>query len=732
MKKLILWIALPAMFVSGMHAQLQKFSMEEATLGQWTEFRPETYSAVRWQPDGSAFTFLNQDFTALNRCRAADNWDSTRFIGLADLQAALAASEDKALNGLNLPYFPYTYEWTDNTHILFTLTDKEGICYFVYDADRKKAGSSIRIPAGTPEHFISEQHDKVAFTRGNNIYIIDAGGKETAVTDTREEGVVNGSSYVHRQEFGIDRGIWWSPDGSRLAYYRKDESRVQEYPLVNTGARMAEETPVRYPMAGMTSETVSLMVYDLHTGHTVRMETGEPLDQYLTSVTWDPSSQALYIGILNRGQDHLRMKKYDVQSGKETALLFEEKATTYVEPLHPLLFVPELKNSFLYQSEKNGYNNLFLVSTDGKQSKWLGHSDVVLEEYLGYNARQGLIYYTGTARNGLDRALYAVNIKNGKTTQITSRSGTYRFNPDPVTGRAVFTFSSPDVPAETGIIDLKSGREKTLLRAGNPYEQYDMPAMELVTITAADGKTPLNGRIIYPSGFDASRRYPMLVYVYGGPHAQLVRNTWLGGASLWDFYMAQNGYVVFSVDNRGSDARGKVFEHVIHRQLGQHEMADQMAGVRFMKGKNFVDTSRIGIYGWSFGGFMSISLMLNQASVFKAGVAGGPVCDWKWYEVMYGERYMDTPDENPEGYKTTSVVQNAPKLEGKLLVIHGAQDDVVVMQHSLEFIRACIKSGKQVDYFIYPDHKHNVRGRDRVHLNRKIADYFDLHLKKGE
>jgi len=729
MKRIFFWIVLPALFINSVYAQRQKFTMAEATSGQWTKFRPETRNFVQWKGEDAAFTYIDKEYSALYECKESAKWEPVKFLSLQDLQAVLAASGDKTLNSLKLSYFPYRYKWLGNTRILFSASEKDGVVYFIYDTENKKVLSSIAVPSDAAEQYISDTHDKVAFTRGNNIYIIDAAGKETAVTTGDVDGIVNGSSYVHRQEFGIDRGIWWSPDGKRLAYYRKDETNVQKYPLVNTAARMAEETPIRYPMAGMTSETVSLCIYDLQSGRTVRMETGEPLDQYLTSITWDPSSQAVYIGILNRGQDHLRLKKYDAVSGKETAELFEEKATTYVEPLHPLVFVPELKNSFLYQSEKNGYNHIYLVSTDGKTSRSLGSNDVVVEEYLGYNSRSGLVYYIGTANKGLDRELYAVSVKNGRTTQLSTRSGTYSVQLNDRCDRAFFSFSNTSVPSESGLIDLRNGKEQVLQSAENPYKDYDLPKMELVTVTAADGKTPLNGRIIYPSDFDPSKKYPLLVYVYGGPHAQLVTNTWLGGASLWDYYMAQNGYVVFTVDNRGSDARGKVFEHIIHRQLGQNEMADQAAGVQFMTEKNFVDKERIGVYGWSFGGFMSISLMLNHASTFKVGVAGGPVCDWKWYEVMYGERYMDTPEENPEGYKKTSVIENASKLEGKLLVIHGAQDDVVVMQHSMEFINACIRNGKQVDYFLYPDHKHNVRGKDRVHLNQKIADYFDLHLK---
>lgn len=728
MKRIFLWIVLPALFVSGVHAQ-QKFSMAEATTGQWTKFRPESRNFVQWKSD-AAFTYIDAGYSALYQCSAADKWQPAKLLETAQLQSAVNSLADPEKASMKLLYFPYEYSWTENGLLFLKAATQEGTLYFEYDVKNARIVRSVKVPADAGESYISDMHDKAAFTRGDNVYIVDEQGKETVVTATAEDGIVNGSSYVHRQEFGIDRGIWWSPDGKRLAFYQKDETRVQKYPLVNTAARMAEETPVRYPMAGMTSENVSLFVFDTQNGKSTRMETGIQLDHYLTSVSWDPSSQALYTGILNRGQDHLQMKRYDAASGKELAQLFEEKASTYVEPLHPLIFEPAIKNGFIYQSERNGYNNLFIVSSDGTTFKSLGYGDVVVEEYLGCNSRSGVIYYIGTASNGLDRALYAVQLKNGKTERISTRSGTYGITLNRTADRAFFSFSSTTVPSEAGLIDLSTGKEQLLLSAANPYAAYDMPRMELVTITAADGKTPLNGRIIYPSGFDPSEKYPLLLYVYGGPHAQLVTNSWLGGASLWDYYMAQNGYVVFTLDNRGSDARGKVFEHVIHRQLGQNEMADQMAGISFMSSKNFVDKERIGVYGWSFGGFMSISLMLNQNKIFKAGVAGGPVCDWKWYEVMYGERYMDTPEENPEGYRKTSLIENAPKLEGKLLLIHGAQDDVVVMQHSMEFINACIKNGKQVDYFLYPDHKHNVRGKDRIHLNQKIADYFDLHLKQ--
>jgi dipeptidyl-peptidase-4 len=356
----------------------------------------------------------------------------------------------------------------------------------------------------------------------------------------------------------------------------------------------------------------------------------------------------------------------------------------------------------------------------------------VVKDLLDFDAKGTKISYIGTANNGLDRLLYEVDLKSGKTTTLTTVSGTHAASLSSNGAYYFDQYSNTTTPNEAAIVNVKSKKATSLISAENPYAgKINMPKMELVTITSADGKTPLNGRLIYPANFDATKKYPVMVYVYGGSHAQLVNNRWLGGANLFDNYMAQQGYVVFTLDNRGSDSRGKDFCHVNHRKLGQNEMADQMKGVEFLKSKSFVDQNKIGVSGWSFGGFMTISLLLNQSDTFKVGVAGGPVTDWKYYEVMYGERYMDTPQENPDGYEKSSVINKVNQLKGDLLVIHGAQDPVVVQQQSMEFIEACIKAGKQVDYFLYPTHEHNVSGRDRIHLNEKIARYFDLHLKNN-
>ncbi len=724
MKKIVCIVVL-LLGLQSFGAFSQELSMQDATLARYSKFYPKTYSGVNFKPNSPDFSHL-VDYKEIVLCAASKNYKGQTILTLDQLQSAL----DAYAKNIKLNYLPYYHTWLSVDKLSFQYSDDRGSYFFVYNTKTKKIESLISLPDDASEPLPNADFSKVAYNDGRNVFVIDNKGNSTQITFSRNPKVVNGVGYVHRQEFGINVGMFWSPDGSKLAFYQKDESSVANYPLVNTATRIAEANNIAYPMAGEKSENVKLLSYDFNTKQTTTMNTTGPADQYLTSITWGPNSNEIFIGILNRGQDHLVLKSYDATTGAEKATFFEEKASTYVEPLHPLIFEEKLKDGFVYQSEKDGFNALYFVKNDGSSMKFLGKEGVVVEEYLGFDAKTSNFYYIGADNNGLDRQLYAVNLKSAETKKITKKSGVYSVTISPDFTKAFFTFSNITTPTITGVLDIKTGNENQLIVADNPYTQITMPKVELVTITAADGKTPLNGRIIYPTNFDPNKKYPMVLYVYGGPHAQMITNSLNGGAPLWDIHMAQQGYIMFTLDNRGSDARGKDFEHVIHRQLGVNEMADQMKGVEFMKSKPFVDAERIGVYGWSFGGFMTISLLLEHSDVFKVGVAGGPVCDWKYYEIMYGERYMDTPQENPDGYEKTSVIKKADKLNSKLLVIHGAQDDVVVMQHSMEFINACIKKGKQVDYFLYPDHKHNVSGKDRVHLNTKIANYFHDYLRK--
>lgn len=705
----------------------QKLTIEETVTGA-RKYAPTSLTAVQWRKDSKSVTYLSSDFTNLMERSATSGWAVTTLATKSEFEAAL--KEALPTDEFVLRTFPFTIEWKSNNTFQTEIASKTNQYQVTYDVITKKITSKIGYDLeGSQARFASNSN--VAWLKDNNIRIT-SNNKTIEVTNDENQAIVNGSDYVHRQEFGIDRGMWWNASGTQLAYYRKDETMVGNYPIINWNEREAVNKDLKYPMAGMTSEQVTLVLYDVASGKKVTLQTGEPKDQYLTMVSWEPTGKYIFVGVLNRDQNHLKFNKYDASTGAFVKTLFEEKATTWVEPQHALTFVPNNPNQFIYQTDFNGYNQMYLYTTDGKLLKNLGFKDVVVTNLLGFDTTNTKINYIGTANNGLHRQLYQVDIKTGKTVQLTTVSGTHNASVSSDGLLVLDQYSNDTTPNEISILNIKNKMANTtLVKAENPFiGKIDMPRIEMVTLTAADGTTPLNGRLIYPSNFDAAKKYPVMVYVYGGSHAQLVTNKWLSGAGYFDMYMAQQGYIVFTLDNRGSDARGKKFCDVTHRNLGVNEMADQMKGVDFLKSKSFVDTNKIGVFGWSFGGFMTTSLLTSQPDTFKVGVAGGPVIDWKYYEIMYGERYMDTPQDNPEGYAKTSLLDKVKNLKGRLLVIHGAQDPVVVQQHSMNFIEASIKAGKQVDYFLYPNHEHNVGGKDRIHMYAKIADYFDVHLKK--
>lgn len=598
----------------------------------------------------------------------------------------------------------------------------------IYNINTQRSEASFEYPASSANHSLSPNNRLLAYTKDNNLFVVDSQGRETALSNDENRGIVYGQT-VHRSEFGINGGIFWSPDGNKIAFYRMDETMVKDYPLVNVSARQAELKSVKYPMAGMTSHHVTLGVYDTETGKTVYMQTGEPDDHYLTNVTWSLGSDFIYIAELNRAQKHMHLNRYDAVSGALDKTLFEETHDKYFEPEKPVLFVKGNPNTFVWQSKRNGFNHLYLYDVSGNIIKQLTDGEWEVTEVVGFDSKGQNLYFVSTNPTPMDRHLHSVNIKTGKQVRHTFAEGMHSVSLSGSGRFVIDKYSSHNNPASVDLIETKSQKKINLAQSKNPYAEYLVPTVETGTIKAADGTTDLHYRMVKPYDFDSSKKYPVAIYVYGGPHSQMVQNRWRYGSGGWEFYMAQRGHIVFVVDNRGTAYRGLEFENVTHRQLGVEETKDQMCGVEFLKSLPFVDADRMGVHGWSFGGFMTMNLLLRHPDVFKVGVAGGPVTDWKYYEVMYGERYMDSPQDNPEGYKESSLLNKADKLKSRLLLIHGDEDPVVVMQHSLQFIKAAIGAGTHPDFFVYPGHGHNMMGIDRVHLHEHITRYFDDFLK---
>ncbi len=627
-----------------------------------------------------------------------------------------------------------------------------------YDFKKKEITSSFELSRGAANLDFCKENGYMAYTVGDNLYIASAKENNRPVHAIRQicptpEGyaplhdIVYGQA-VHRNEFGIYKGTFWGPKGENLAFYRMDQSMVTDYPQVNTTQRIATLEPDKYPMAGMTSHKVTVGIYNIATQKTIYLKAGDPTNRYFTNVSWSPDEKQIYVIEVNRDQNHAQLVRFNAITGDQEAVIYEETHPKYVEPQHPLTFLPWDASKFIYQSQRDGFNHLYLFDTQVAQEpvekklangstikesvkvSQLTQGDWLVQDILGFNKSKKEVIIASTEVSPLQTNIYSLNVRNGKRVLLGKEDGTHSATLSASGTYLIDHFKSFEVAREISLLPTNGKKGYLLFSATDPMmEQFNMPEITLGTLKAADGKTDLYYRLIKPVNFDPNKKYPAIIYVYGGPHAQLIHNNRFYDARGWDLYMAQKGYVMLTVDSRGSDNRGREFEDCTFRQLGTEEMKDQVEGAKMLQSLPFVDAERIGVHGWSYGGFMTTNLMLTYPEIFKVGVAGGPVIDWKYYEVMYGERYMDTPQTNPEGYKNADLKQKAGNLKGRLMVIIGGTDPTCVPQHSYTFLRACIDAGTHPDFFIYPEDGHNMIGRDRVHLHQHITRYFEDFLK---
>ena len=567
-----------------------------------------------------------------------------------------------------------------------------------------------------------------AYVKDNQLWITNAEGKTKQLTTDGSREIVYGQA-VHRNEFGIEEGIFWAPDGNRFAFYRMDQSMVTDYPQVNTFERVATYEPDKYPMLGMTSHKVTVGIYDCTNGNIQYLKAGDPTNRYFTNIAWSPDSKTVYMFELNRLQNDCQLVSYDATPGNKLKELYREKSDKYVEPMHPIVFLPWDSKQFVMQSQKDGYNHLYIYNIGTGAIRQLTKGNFVVEDFCGFNTKNKSVIIATNEANPIQRNIYTVDVKSGKRKSLDNGRGCHNASLSKSGQWIVDMYSEPDVPRNYDLVATANAKSLRLLTSKDPWEGYQQPIFESGSIKAADGTTDLYWRMVKPADFDASKKYPTVVYVYGGPHAHNVEASWHWYSRSWETYMAQKGYIVFILDNRGSENRGLEFEQATWHKLGKVEMLDQMKGVDYLKSLPYVDANRLGVHGWSYGGFMTISLMTNYPDVFKVGVAGGPVIDWKWYEVMYGERYMGTPDTNKEGIEACSLIPMAKNLKGKLQIIIGMNDPTVVPQHALSFIDACTEAGTQPDFFVYPGEGHNMMGHKSVHLHERITQYFEDYLK---
>lgn len=680
------------------------------------KYRADMPPILGWM--GDKFVFLKKDSLRIFASSEKNNV-STEYLSLDKVNKALArAGYNKEMKSLR----PAIADASSET--LFLYNDKIYL-YNVVSDSILGAFDFVKYMSG---QYYSHNQRLLAYTKDNNLYLKSLDGDEVAVTNETDKGVVCGQS-VHRNEFGINKGVFWSPKGSLLAYYRMDETMVTDYPLVDVSARVAKLKDIKYPMAGMKSHHVTVGVYNPSTKGTVFLKTGNPKEKYLTNIAWSPDEKSIYIAELNRGQDTCVVKRYSALTGEMEAEILNETHSKYVEPESPVIFLKNDPNKFLWLSERDGYNHIYLYDIAGRLIKQLtsGNWDVV--DVIGFDEKEQNLLILSTEESVIEQHVYAVNLKNGKRIKLTKEEGMHRPYLSPSGKLLADIYTSQFNPGKISITEIKSNKTYVAHVSKDPYKGIQMPTVTLGTVKASDGMTDLHYRIVKPSNFDEAKKYPVILYVYGGPHLQMINNSWMAGVRGWDLYMAEKGYIVFSLDNRGTPYRGIEFENATHHYLGVKETEDQMLGVDYLKSLPYVDSDRIGVHGWSFGGFMTLNLMLRHPETFKVGVAGGSVTDWSLYEIMYGERYMGSPKENKEGYKEANMIERAGDLKGRLLMIHGDEDPTVVMQHTLLFMKKAVEKGTHPDLFIYPEHGHNVSGRDRVHLHEHITRYFEDFLK---
>ncbi len=684
---------------------LNSFSQKElllsdAVLKRWTDFYPKNLSNLEWQK--------SQDFYSYKK-------DNCLLI-FNDKNSLIDQVCIDELKTLGLSNFP-NIKWVTNHS--FKFENKNQIFLF-----NTKRGRKPVLYLEHNENALNKDYNfnrnLLAYTYDNNLFVADA---DTSQQINKEEEDIIYGQVVHRHEFGIYKGTFWSPNGNKLAFYKNNQKKVDNYPLLISSDTTSRVKNIKYPMSGDYSEYVEIGIYDIDSKKTIYLQTGDSKDHYLTNICWGPSEKYIYVAILNRDQNHLKLNKYDASSGLYLKTILEEKDEKYVHPVHPMIFLDNEK--FLWRSEKEGYDHLYLYNKKGKLIEKVTHGQIVVKDYLGF--KNNIIYFSAFSDDGLDVHLYNFDLKekNKKAQKNLSSEfpGYHKFKMSPTGNFFIDEFSNLKLPRIIQIINAEGEFIYKLLDSNNPLSDFNIGSTELIKVSN-ESNTFLNTRLIKPYNFDKNKKYPVLIYVYNGPQIQLITNSWLSNTPLWMYYLANQDYLVFTIDGRGSENRGKEFEQVIFKKLGDIETKDQITGYNYLKSLDYVDVNRIALHGWSYGGFMTTNLLLNYPDFFTCGVAGGPVTDWSLYEVMYTERYMETPIKNPDGYLATNLNKKVKNLNTDLLMIHGLIDDVVVVQHSLKFIENCIENNIPIDYFLYPSHPHNVRGEDRLHLMEKVLKYI--------
>lgn len=698
----------------------KKITLEEIWSGA---FRTESMDELQAMKNTNQYTVL--DFNRTSKSIQIDLYDFATLEKLTTLINTKDFPELESIDSYTLDKAEKKILIASNSAPIFRHSFTAD--YFVYDIPSQKLTKFTNKQIQEPT--FSSDGTKIAYAFENDLYVYDAlSGSHLQITsDGKKNAIINGiTDWVYEEEFAFVKAYGWNANGTKIAYIRFDESEVPEFSmdLYNKGLYPTQEV-FKYPKAGEKNAVVSLYVYDLLNGKSQKINLGDYNDFYIPRIKWTNDSNILSVQVMNRHQNNLDLHFVDAATGKTTIIL-NEKDKAYVDVTDNLTFLKD--NSFIWTSEKDGFNHIYHYDKNGKLKKQITSGNWEVTNYYGFNEKSGIIYYQSVENGSINRDVYSIKIDGKSKTRLSSKTGTNGATFSPNFDYFINSFSSATQAPSYTLNESRTGTEIKKILSNEAAEQklakYGVSPKEFFTLKTEKGNE-LNAYIIKPADFDASKKYPVFMTQYSGPGSQEVHNSWNSYNDYWFYMLAQKGYIIVCVDGRGTGFKGADFKKVTYKELGKYEVEDQIDAAKVIGKYDYVDASRIGIWGWSYGGFMSSNCILKGNDVFKTAIAVAPVTSWRYYDSIYTERYMQTPQENASGYDDNSPINHVKKLKGNYLLIHGTADDNVHVQNTMKMVEALVQVNKQFDWAIYPDKNHGIYGgATRLQLFTKITNFL--------
>lgn len=678
----------------------------------------KSVSGIQWLPDGSKFTYFQkaEDTGNLN-IWSFDVKSRQREIFISSDEVPVLQERDQEKR-----FSLDNYIWAPNRRdILFPA----GNDLHLFNTETRELSQLTSDAAEERDPTFSPDGQSIAFVKNDNLHLLDIESRTVKQLTTQGgNGILIGRfDWVYEEEFGIRTGFSWSPDSKYIAFWQFDETAIQPFPVTDFIPVHNAAQTMRYPKAGDANSKVKIGVVEIENGQIQWMDIGDDEDIYIPRMTWTHRSDILCITRLNRDQNQLELLLADVKNGKTSVLYEEREYKGWIEITDDLQFLDDNKH-FVWTSRKDGWKHIYLGEISSAKLVPVTSGEWDIDGIVAVSEEKKRIYYTSGENNVLGRQLFGINFNGKGKLQVTRRPGTHSVNLSPDFEYFIDTFSDANTPPTVTLRRINGARQAFIEPNEMPaLKEYNVPQPEFIEVPGTDGAT-LNAFLIKPTDFDATKKYPVLIYNYSGPGSQIVRNEWGGERFLWHAMLAQKGYLVFGVDNRGTGGRGKAFLMATYKNLGDLESQDQIAAAKWLAEQNYVDANRIGIWGWSYGGYMAALTFLKADGLFKTGIAVAPVTDWKNYDTIYTERFMLTPQKNPNGYRKSSVLEYVDQLQGKLLLVHGAADDNVHLSNTMQLAYALQNARKPFDMMLYPRKLHGIRGTDtRIHLFNKLTEY---------